>query len=151
MQIDYLADHPDVIPTVARWLHDQWSHLSREASVERREARLHADCNWDRIPLAVVALVDEEPVGVARLVEYDMDTRKDLSPWLAWVFVPSQSVSSLSAAPKVALFVTRPISWASSKVSFLSQSLNSQPFCPVLKRCDNLIDVVFVQPESGLF
>ena len=33
----------------------------------------------------------------------------------------------------------------------LSQSLNSQPFCPVLKRCDNLIDVVFVQPESGLF
>ena len=90
MQIDYLADHPDVIPTLARWLHDQWGHLSPGASVERGEASLRANCNRDRIPLAVVALVDGEPVGVARFVEYDMDIRRDLSPWLSSVFVPSE-------------------------------------------------------------
>ena len=90
MQIDYLADHPGVITTLAHWLHDQWGHLSPGASVERDEARLRTNCNRDRIPLAVVALVDGEPVGVARLVEYDMDIRRDLSPWLSSVFVPAE-------------------------------------------------------------
>ncbi len=38
----------------------------------------------------MVALVGGEPVGVARLVGYDMDIRRDLSPWLSSVFVPAE-------------------------------------------------------------
>lgn len=41
-------------------------------------------------PFAAVALSDSKPVGVACLVEHDMVTRKDLSPWLASVFVPPE-------------------------------------------------------------
>ena len=87
MKIAYLADHPNVIPASARWLYDQWGHLSPGRSVEGVETELHNSCNRDSIPLAVVALSDTEPVGIACLIQHDMDTRKDLFPWLANVFV----------------------------------------------------------------
>ena len=90
MQIDYLADRLDVIPTLARWLHEQWGHMAPGRSVETAEAHLRGCCNRNAIPLAAVALSDSKPVGVACLVEHDMDTRKDLSPWLASVFVPPE-------------------------------------------------------------
>jgi predicted N-acetyltransferase YhbS len=36
----------------------------------------------------VIAIEGHEPVGVARLVESDLESRPDLKPWLASVFVP---------------------------------------------------------------
>jgi hypothetical protein len=44
--------------------------------------------NRDRIPTAVVAL-DEvaAPVGTAALTEHDMETHRELSPWLGGVYV----------------------------------------------------------------
>lgn len=87
LRIDYLADHPRLIPTVASWLYDQWGYLYPGASVEDSEARLRPSYNRDTIPLGVIALLDRKPVGVACLVDHDMSTRKDLSPWLASVLV----------------------------------------------------------------
>jgi GNAT superfamily N-acetyltransferase len=57
MQIDYLADHQEFIPTLTHWL------------------------------------------GFAMPVTHDMDTRMDLSPWLAGVFVsPEQRRYGVGAA-----------------------------------------------------
>jgi N-acetylglutamate synthase-like GNAT family acetyltransferase len=87
MTIEYLADHLDALPPLAQWQHDEWGHLRPGDTLEKREARLQRYCNRDRIPLSVVALDDGEVLGSASLILHDMETRMELTPWLAAVFV----------------------------------------------------------------
>jgi GNAT superfamily N-acetyltransferase len=97
MQIDYLADHPDAVPTLARWHHEQWRHLNPGDTIEQRIVRLQAHLDKRQIPTTFVALSPLDPqtdktapgtvLGSASLIAHDMDTRPDLSPWLASVFV----------------------------------------------------------------
>jgi N-acetylglutamate synthase-like GNAT family acetyltransferase len=87
MTIEYLADHPEVIPTLAQWQHAEWGHTRPGDTVESRRARIESWCNRDRIPLAVVALDHGKILGSASLIAYDMETRMELTPWLAAVFV----------------------------------------------------------------
>ena len=86
-EIRYLADRPDAIPLVARWLHDEWGRFRPGASVERSMASLEKQARRDGMPLALLAVDGDAVVGTASLVEHDMDTRRDLSPWLASVYV----------------------------------------------------------------
>lgn len=87
MTIEYLADHPSALPILAEWLHREWGHLRPGDTVEARRARLEGWCNRDRIPLTVVALDDGEVLGSASLIPHDMETRMELTPWMAGVFV----------------------------------------------------------------
>ena len=90
MIIEYLADYPDALATLAEWLHREWGHLRPGDTVEKRKARLQGWLNRDRIPLTVVALEGSELLGSASLVLHDMETRMELTPWLAGVFVGEQ-------------------------------------------------------------
>jgi N-acetylglutamate synthase-like GNAT family acetyltransferase len=90
MTIEYLADHPETLPQLTRWQHEEWGHLRPGDSLEARQARLQNYSNRDRIPLTVVALEDGVVLGSASLVPYDMETRMELTPWLASVFVGKQ-------------------------------------------------------------
>ncbi len=87
MQIGDLFDHQEFIPTLAQWHHNEWSYLRPGDSVQARIKRLHDCCGRDGLPAAVVAFTDGTVLGSAMLVAHDMDTRPDLSPWLAGVFV----------------------------------------------------------------
>jgi N-acetylglutamate synthase-like GNAT family acetyltransferase len=87
MQIEYLADHPEAVPVLAQWLHEEWGHLRPGDSLEKRRGRLESWSNRDRIPLTVVGLEDENVLGSASLIAHDMETRMELTPWLAGVFV----------------------------------------------------------------
>src|ERR1700704_3831226 len=87
MTIEYLADFPDALPILAEWQHREWGHLRAGDSLEKRRARLQGYSNRDRIPLTVVALEGGEVLGSASLVLHDMETRMELTPWLAGVFV----------------------------------------------------------------
>jgi N-acetylglutamate synthase-like GNAT family acetyltransferase len=87
MTIDYLADHPEVLPTLAQWQHAEWGHARPGDTMEKRVARLQRFSNRDRIPLTVVALEAGELRGAASLIHHDMETRMELCPWLAGVFV----------------------------------------------------------------
>jgi N-acetylglutamate synthase-like GNAT family acetyltransferase len=87
MQIGYLADHPDFIPTLARWHHQEWAYLRPGDSIEARTERLRHSCGQRQIPAVVIAFADGLLLGSAMLIAHDMDTRMDLSPWLAGVFV----------------------------------------------------------------
>ena len=87
MQIEYLADKAAFIPTLARWHHEECGHLSPGGSVEERGAKLQTHRGRQQIPTTFVALSEGMPLGSASLVAHDMDTRMDLSPWLASVYV----------------------------------------------------------------
>jgi predicted N-acetyltransferase YhbS len=88
MKIEYLADHPEFIPTLALWFHRHWGHLSPGSTSETVAAELRSHLQYNQMPLALVAVSGGQLVGSASLRLHDMRTRKDLSPWLANVYVP---------------------------------------------------------------
>ncbi|GAK55678.1 acetyltransferase, GNAT family [Candidatus Vecturithrix granuli] len=91
MQIAYIKDHQETLPVVAQWLFDQWWDLCPGSTVETFKKHLQENCRDNQVPLTLIALLDGDVVGTASLIEYDMDTRRDLSPWLASVYViPAQ-------------------------------------------------------------
>jgi N-acetylglutamate synthase-like GNAT family acetyltransferase len=88
MRVEHLAEHIDVIPTLASWVYAQWGHLmspetTPETLVREFERRTVLCC----IPETFVAVEGNVPLGMARLVVHDLPTRMDLSPWLATVYV----------------------------------------------------------------
>lgn len=85
--IEYLNDHPDLVPTLARWLHHQFLPLSPGSTVERCAQRLRDQPGGRAIPTTVVAISDGTLLGSASLVSQDMVVRPSLSPWLASVYV----------------------------------------------------------------
>jgi GNAT superfamily N-acetyltransferase len=87
MQIDYLADHPLLVPQLARLHFEQWGYLRPAESLEDRTRRLDACCGRGGVPSVVVALEGGTLCGSAMLVANDMETRPDLTPWLAGVYV----------------------------------------------------------------
>jgi GNAT superfamily N-acetyltransferase len=89
--IEYLVDRREFIPTVANWLHEEWGHLRPNETLNDRMARVERACGLHEIPTTFLAVDDSaHPVGWASLVEHDMLTRPELSPWLAGVFVPRE-------------------------------------------------------------
>lgn len=87
MEISSIADHLELLPTVARWHWDEWGHVDPDGSLETWTAGLAERTNRDCIPATFLAFEGGTPVGSAVLVEHDMETRRDLSPWLAGVYV----------------------------------------------------------------
>jgi GNAT superfamily N-acetyltransferase len=76
--------------TVARWLYDEWGQHLPDGSISKAEKALSSPPDANGLPVSFLAVDDDEPVGIARLVVDDMETRQNLSPWLASVFVPLQ-------------------------------------------------------------
>lgn len=90
MTIEYLADHPETLETIVQWMHQEWGNVRGGETLEQRRKRFAGSMNRDRIPLAVVALEAGEVLGSASLIAHDMETRMELTPWLASVFVAEQ-------------------------------------------------------------
>ena len=87
MRIEYIADHPELLPMIASWLFEEWWRVNPDNSIDIVEGRLREAMNRDKLPLTLIAFSDSTPVGAASLIHYDMESRKDLSPWLAAVYV----------------------------------------------------------------
>jgi N-acetylglutamate synthase-like GNAT family acetyltransferase len=91
MTIVYLADYPQHLSTVAAWVFDYWGHLIPGLTLAQVEERFRSKLQRDALPLALLALEGETPVGTASLQPTDMHTRPDLAPWMASVYVvPAQ-------------------------------------------------------------
>lgn len=87
MRIEYLSDHPEVIPTLASWHHKQFGYLNPGGSLEQVKVHLRSHTGRCQIPTTLVMLEDSELLGSASLVASDMDTHPELGPWLASVYV----------------------------------------------------------------
>jgi GNAT superfamily N-acetyltransferase len=87
MQIEYVADHPLLVPQLARLHFEQWGYLRPDETLKERTRRLEGCCGRGGVPTVVVALESGELAGSAMLIAHDMDTRPDLTPWLAGLYV----------------------------------------------------------------
>ena len=65
----------------------EWAWTNRGETAEERAAKFRAYENRDRLPMAWIAYVGTQAMGIAGLREHDLPGREDLSPWLATVFV----------------------------------------------------------------
>lgn len=88
VHVDYLKDRPDLVKEITCYFYDEWSYLCPERSLKDFEDSIRERLNYDRIPLALVAVTgDGRFLGTVCLKESDMDTHKELTPWLAGLFV----------------------------------------------------------------
>lgn len=97
LKIVNLNQVPECIEPLARWHHAQWSHLYPGSSLEQRIDKMQAYLGNDFIPSTWVA-IETEPgftgpvpatrlIGSAAIIASDMETRMELGPWLASVYV----------------------------------------------------------------
>nr|WP_280549204.1 GNAT family N-acetyltransferase [Halomonas sp. 11-S5] len=75
------------VAILAQWIHDTWGHLHPGRRLDTATALLREECAAGGVPSVFAALHGDTPVGTASLVADDMSDRRDLTPWLASVFV----------------------------------------------------------------
>lgn len=87
VQIALLADHPEAISIFKAHFESEWEGWYGPNGPGDAETDLRCYSNRDRLPIAVVAFLAGEPIGLAALKPESIDTHKHLSPWAAagWV------------------------------------------------------------------
>jgi predicted N-acetyltransferase YhbS len=84
LHIEPLGRHPQLVPVLTAWHvpeFDPDGSLDQWLEAHTREARISG------VPCAWVAFADATPVGSVSLIEHNMDTHQELTPWLAALFV----------------------------------------------------------------
>src|SRR5512146_332414 len=90
MRIEYLADHKALVPELAKWHFVEWSVLQPNETLAGRTLRLRNCCGHSEIPTVVIGLLGNVLCGSGMLVAQDMDSRPNLTPWLAGLYVAPQ-------------------------------------------------------------
>jgi len=89
MEIRFLKEHPNSIIQIAQWYYAEWNEIYEVLGMSFEDVKkaVAERTNTDLIPLSIVALDDRRVVGTGCLKTYDMDTRIELTPWLAGIYV----------------------------------------------------------------
>lgn len=87
MNIINLAAEPEHIPTLATWHQREWAHLNPGGTLEKRMDKMQRYLDDGLVPSTFVCKYDGQLAGSAAIVESDIDSRPELTPWLASVFV----------------------------------------------------------------
>ena len=85
--IDYLANHPNLIPLLSQWNYDMWGYLDPSNTPDKNAEQLRQSANLRQIPTCFVAIEDSQLLGSAGLIISDLSIRPELTPWLASVLV----------------------------------------------------------------
>ncbi len=89
MEISFLDEHPDFVPQLAAWCHEEWRDFYGAQTVGDVETYFAANTVRDRIPISYVAIEDGRLCGTVTLDVEDIDLHayKDFSPWLVCLYV----------------------------------------------------------------
>ena len=87
MKIELLKDCPETIPQLAKLWHELLGQIwVPDISIKSAELKFQEHLNEDVLPLTLVALEDNQPIGMCSLREND-GIREDLKPWLGSLVV----------------------------------------------------------------
>ena len=90
-QIEPLVNHPEFIPLLAKWHHEQWQHLNPASYDLQARINDYQHATSTNIPAMLVAYKNDQPLGSVRLIEHDMENHPELTPWLASLYVHPDS------------------------------------------------------------
>ena len=90
MHVAYLADHPEAIPTLARWFQEESPDYFAGWTPEEMEQHFQPWLHRDRLPLGLVAFEQGEVVGCIVLREKALDREPAHSPGLGGLHVGEQ-------------------------------------------------------------
>ena len=90
MRVVPLVERPDLAEQVSVWGFDEWGPLNPGQTLDQRRAQIQGKMNVDRVPIAFVALDEDDGiVGTASLIFDDLEG-DPRNPWLASVYVPPE-------------------------------------------------------------
>ena len=87
MEIAPLSDYMEFVDEIAQLHQAEWAHLSSLQTVKDRKNALENAAGREGVPSIYIAYENNEFIGSVALIEHDLDTHLELSPWLAAVFV----------------------------------------------------------------
>lgn len=90
VEMELLADHPEALPSLIEWFEREWAPYYGPDGPGDATADLLESCNREKLPIAMVAILDNEVVGTAALKAESVSTHKHLTPWLAALLVSSE-------------------------------------------------------------
>jgi GNAT superfamily N-acetyltransferase len=114
LSVTTIAARPDLAEPVARWLWEEWGR-KKGRPFERTLGMVSSRTAPRGLEQCFVLLDGEAPAGTASLAAEDADSRPDLSPWLASVFVAPEArgrgygrvlVTAVESAAREAGFAT---------------------------------------------
>jgi len=83
LRIEYLADHPEILPTLRRWFETEWRSYYGPDGPGDAGNDLAAYAGRERLPIGLVAFEGEWLRGVAALKADSIATHPHLLPWAA--------------------------------------------------------------------
>jgi len=83
----FIADHPETIPTLAKWFREQWPDYYADWSQAQMEQDFLEDTSRDSLPCRLVAFESVELVGTVILRDSNTETLPDFQPELGGLFV----------------------------------------------------------------
>lgn len=87
MYIDYLCNHPEHINTVANWIYDEFVIKAKGTLSLGTVIEYFGNTQLKSFPITLIALVDGECTGTVSIFKNDLKTQRDLTPWLASLYV----------------------------------------------------------------
>jgi RimJ/RimL family protein N-acetyltransferase len=85
--IGFLADHPDTIPTLAKWFRAQWPDYYADWPQAEMEQDFLEDASRDRLPIRLVAFESNELAGTIVLREQGAQSLPEFQPELGGLYV----------------------------------------------------------------
>lgn len=87
LDISFLADKTEHLPTIAKWYYEEWGHLLENPSTNTFTTRLEECLNKETFPLVLVATQNNKPIGAAQIKLHQMSIYPNKEHWLAGVYV----------------------------------------------------------------
>lgn len=84
--IQELLDHPQAIPTVVSWIAIEWPKESG-SSLNKIEMRLVGNRIKNQLPLALIALMDNVPIGYVSLIHFELPDQKKQKFWVDGLYI----------------------------------------------------------------
>ncbi len=89
-QILPLADKKEHIWELAELQHAEWKHFNPSMTLQMRADKISKAAKREGIPAVYIAISGNQLMASAAIVEQDMSTKTELSPWLAGVYVKEE-------------------------------------------------------------
>lgn len=90
VKISFLADHPEIIPVLARWFRAQWSEYYADRTLDDIAQDFISEANREDLPVRLVAFADGELAGTITLRDRAFRTLPEFHPGLGGLLVVEQ-------------------------------------------------------------